>query len=110
MRTIICRFKDEADFFKHLSNGSAFTFLAEMDLKLGSEIVVNVFIASSRQRERFNMHVVERTALAIDVGEGAKHSRSRLWSYRARVHDCDQIWIEAFAARLGTASRLAFAA
>lgn len=109
MRSIICRFKDEAEFNHHLSNGSAFSFLAEMDFTLGTEIVVNIVIASSRQRERFNMFVVERTALALDVGESTR-SRSRLWQYRARVHDCDRIWMQAFGARLSMANVHSFAA
>jgi len=97
MRSIICRFKDEAELLCHLNSKSDLNFLAEFQMPLGRQVEITIMVSSVRERCRLRMHAVERTAVAIDDGNvrGA-----RLWNYAVRVAEDDRVWLDAFLSRL----------
>ena len=117
MRTIVCRFKDEAEFFHHLGDRAGagrpvLTFLGDFELRPGQELDVAVLVSSSRERCRLKMRVSEGRALAHDgntgVGIGTARGGTRgVWSYTAAVAADDAVWLDAFVARLSTRQKLA---
>ena len=102
MQTIICRFKDEAEFYSQLQANDDLSFFAEVPINLGVPVSVTIMIQNHRERCTLTMHVIDRTTLAVD--EGNFDMESRLWRYRARVHNSDRVWLEAFLAKLNMLS------
>lgn len=97
MRSIICRFRDEAELFSQLNKRNDLNFLGEFQMPLGNAIEITIMISSLRERCRLKMHAVERCAMAIDDG----HVRgARLWNYTVRVADEDRVWLDAFLSKL----------
>ena len=103
MRSVICRFKDEADLFSHIDNKNDLSFLADFRMSLGREVFVTLMISDMRERVRLRMHAVDRVAMAVDDSNGVA---GRVWAYRVRVCDEDRIWLEAFLSKLQTMSRM----
>lgn len=103
MRSVICRFKDEADFFSHIDPQHDISFLADFRMGLGREVYLTVMISSVRERVRLRMHTIERVAMAVDDSNGVA---GRVWAYKVRVAEEDRIWLDAFVSKLNTMSRM----
>lgn len=103
MRSVICRFKDEADLFSHLDPKNDLSFLADFRMSLGREVHVTLMISDMRERVRLKMYAVDRVAMAVDDAQGVA---GRVWAYRVRVADDDRIWLEAFLSKLNTIARI----
>ncbi len=98
MRSIVCRFTDEAELLNHLNHNNDLNFLAEFQMPLGRQVEVTIMVSSMRERCRLRMHAIERTAVAIDDGDATRGAR--LWNYGVRVAEDDRVWLEAFLSRL----------
>lgn len=103
MRSVICRFTDEADLFSHIDSNQDLSFLADFRMALGREVHVTLMVSNVRERVRLRMHTVERVAMAVDDSNGVN---GRVWAYRVRVADEDRIWLNAFVSKLNTMSRI----
>ncbi len=103
MRSVICRFKDEADLFSHLDSKNDLSFLADFRMSLGREVQVTVMISNVRERVRLKMHAIDRVAMAVDDSNGVA---GKVWAYRVRVGDEDRVWLESFMSKLHTIARI----
>jgi hypothetical protein len=111
MRTIICRFADESDLFRHLRAGkqawgeSNFSLLGAYDLREGEEVEIVTLVSSLRERCRFRVQIADRRAVAVDLS-GAPRGTSRRYCYRCEVLDEDEVWLEMFVQKLQTLRRV----
>ncbi len=106
MRTLMCRFMDEAELSAHLNNGG-FVFLSDDQMALGKEVQIQVLVADCRQSAKFRMILLERQVMTMDNGEfGSRY----VFSYKADVVADDKVWLDEFVARVETASRVRWAA
>lgn len=106
MRTIICRFRDEADLRDHIIYGAetwrppeAISFLAHFQATPGEAIKV-VLVCEDTE---------ERCVISVVVGPGLAHNRQPLWRYIGRVRAEDRVWLEMFLAKQRTLSRFSLA-
>lgn len=111
MRTIICRFADELDFFRHLRAGkqawgeSNFSLLGAYDLREGEVVEIVALVSSVRERCRFRVEVADRRAVAVDAS-GAPRGTACRYCYRSEVLDEDEVWLEMFVQKLRTLRRV----
>jgi hypothetical protein len=111
MRTIICRFADESDFFRHLRAGkqawgeSNFSLLGAYDLREGEAVEIVALVSSVRERCRFRVEVADQRAVAVDTS-GAPRGTARRFCYRCEILDEDEVWLEMFVQKLQTLRRV----
>lgn len=111
MRTIICRFADETDFFRHMRAGTQawgeanFSLLGAYDLSAGEAVEIVVLVSSVRQRCRLRVEVVERRAVAVDASDAGRGTAKR-YCYRCEVCADDEPWLEMFVKKLRTMRRV----
>lgn len=112
MRTIICRFADEGDFFRHLragkraeGDGVGFSLLGNYEVEVGEPVEVVGIVSSVRERCKWRVEVIERRPVAVDASTDARRP-ARRWNYRCRVHPGDRPWVEMFVEKLRTMRRV----
>lgn len=111
MRTVICRFADETDFFRHLRAGTQawgeanFSLLGAYDLTEGDEVEVVALVSSVRERCRLRVSVVDRRTVALDATDIARGG-ARRFCYRCEVCDEDEPWLAMFVKKLRTLRRV----
>ncbi|MBA2663519.1 MAG: hypothetical protein H0U74_14620 [Bradymonadaceae bacterium] len=109
MRQIVCKFADERQFFHHLRRSSfrarkhdALCFLGDFDALPGEHVRVCVQVANCNQRYELNMTITTcRQSNAQNIPSAGK-----LYRYQATVAPEDAIWLQMFASKLSTLSRV----
>lgn len=111
MRTIICRFADELDFFRHLRAGkqawgeSNFSLLGAYDLREGEVVEIVALVSSLRERCRLRVKIADRRAVAVDTSD-APRGTARRYCYRCEVDGEDEVWLDMFVQKLRTLRRV----
>ncbi len=111
MRTVICRFADETDFFRHLRAGKQawgeanFSLLGAYDIEIGQQVEVVALVSSVRERCRLGVTVVERRAVAVDQ-TGAPRGTALRYCYHCAVSADDEPWLQMFVEKLRTLRRV----
>lgn len=111
MRTVICRFADETDFFRHLRAGKQawgeanFSLLGAYDLAGDEPVEVVALVSNVRERCRLRVRVIERRVVAVDATQTPRGT-SRRYCYRCQVLDDDEPWLEMFVKKLRTLRRV----
>lgn len=100
MRSIICRFKDEADFLNHLRHGGrrrgpTFTLVARVDLDAGETLQLHGFVSNLREDLKVDVTVFEKSRVALDDG-----SSGTAFRYVCVVEPADAVWVEMFVQKL----------
>ncbi len=102
MRTIICRFHNEAHLREHLVWGAS-TFDPPQFLSfLGGfeadpEEVLRVVLIEQESDTQCSVRV--------HVGSSLAHNTEALWSYLGRIEDEDRVWLEMFLSKVRTLAR-----
>lgn len=110
MRSIVCRFKDEADFLHHLrtgysSRGPALVLVARLELDAGETLEFHGFVSKLREEIRVSATVFEKTPVALDDG-GCETA----FRYVLVVEPGDAVWLEMFGQKLTMMQGIAIAA
>jgi hypothetical protein len=106
MRHIVCRFKDEAHFFRHLSRSTlrgskdTLAFLGDFEAESGDEVRLTLVVSNQSERYDVTMTVINRRAST--VGQAG----SAMWRYQAVVTERDRVWLEMFSSKLATMQRM----
>jgi hypothetical protein len=105
MRHIICRFTDEAHFFRHLTRSSrrgpkdTLSFLGNFDTEAGETVRLTLVVANQAERYDVTMEVLGRRPSTLN-------SDADLWRYEAVVTEDDAIWLEMLASKLSMMQRM----
>jgi hypothetical protein len=111
MRTVICRFADETDFFRHLRAGKQawgeanFSLLGAYDLGEDEEVEVVALVSSVRERCRLRVRVADRRTVGLDSADIARGT-ARRFCYRCEVCAEDEPWLDMFVKKLRTLRRV----
>ncbi len=100
MRSIVCRFKDEADFRLHLRPGfgrrsPSFTIVTDMNLEAGSSLEIVALVANFPEELRAGITVFEKTRVVVDDEFGGP-----LYRYVCVVDASDAVWVKMFTQKL----------
>ena len=103
MRTIVCRFRDEAHLNQHLIHGSntfeppvAMSFLGEFRAQANEKIRVVIVVEDLDQQ----------CSVRLEVGPGLAHNTRPCWRYVGRIDGEDRIWLEMMLRKIRTLSRI----
>ncbi|MFU8805591.1 MAG: hypothetical protein ACNA8W_17390 [Bradymonadaceae bacterium] len=106
MRHIVCRFKDEAHFFRHLTRSTlrgprdTLAFLGDFQATAGDEVRLTLVISNHAERYDVIMKVTNQRPSAL--GEAG----ADMWRYQAVVTERDSVWLKMFASKLTTMQRM----
>ena len=102
MRTIVCRFRDEAQLSQHLV-WSAQTFEPPRALSFLGE-----FEAAAHESVRVVIVVeehAEQCSVRVVLGPGLAHNTQALWRYIGRIIPEDRVWLEMMLQKMRTMDR-----
>lgn len=110
MRHIVCRFKDEAHFFRHLTRSgrrgpkNTLSFLGDFDAEDGTEVRLTLVVSNHSERYDVTMKVKSHRPM-LGAVKGLNADKA-MWRYEAVVTDQDAIWLEMFASKLAMLQRM----
>lgn len=118
MRHIVCRFKDEAHFFRHLSRSAlagrhgpkdTIAFLGNFDAEAGTDVRLTIVVANRDERYDVTMKVHGRRPMRCHMPADVFSTpgvHETMWRYEAVVKAEDAVWLEMFASKLAMIQRI----